>query len=1327
MKRKLLLTLLIILVCATAALCSACNDDDGFSSFALKKDTVYVKIGGKLTLENCFETVGKGKIFYSIDNPDAMSVDDGVLLGKAEGEGYVFATSGRFEAKLKVIVYDPYKVAIRASDATYDYDGEIKNITLSGTLPEGATVRYYCGDDEFFGSSLPGKYVIRVTVDLPDGYRLVEFSDTAILTINRKELALDVTLDGATYDYDGKEKTLRLNGDLPDGVTVQYSIFCNGEEKASAVDAGKYIVKASFFVDETYYEPIRPISALLTINKRAYDIDLTHFDRQTYTYDAEEKFFPVSLSEGLRADYYVYDDAQKKFIKKEEYAEKYAKNKPFTDSGTLRMKVVFSALQGYEGNYDVPEQREYTLRINKADFYSDIAWRNGTSADYDSVYDGEAKTIGYGESFDFGLIGSTHGVKEEYPEGAEIKFCIGSDKRYDSLSATDAGTYLITAKFIMPDGSEKNYNALPELTYAYIVKKGAYLCGVIFDGRDENGIVYKDKSIEYDGKSHTFGLSLSDQSEEEKFFRDITVQYYIEDKPATPTVRNAGSYVISYKLSFREPENGNSDDEKYIAGLKKNYTLPADGDFCTTISAKKVDISEASFADKTLTYDGQEHGIEIVGLDEISVFGKSVEVSYGKNNYINAGVYEIEATLSVAGDYASNYVFVKNGKSVASLTATLTIDKATYFSAPEPTPSVDGGVYSHEKTLSDYILPDGYRWQDETIVPTCSIKEYRAYYNADRNNYYDLPLYVSLDITPQIIDISLLTISSRFLPYTGKAVMPYVEGSSVAFAIGDLITDDGSEETPEAIGKHTYTNIKIQLADENNYRLVGEKDFGDIDIYVYDPGLYLYDGMRLVSYCGMESNVVVPEGTEYIRDGAFAGKSYIRSVSLPSSLVELSAGALKNTEGLDSVSLPFVGKSAASYGKLTDVFGGTLPDSLVSVTITAMTIIPNGAFKNCSGLKIIEFTDEVTEIGAEAFYDCSSLVSATFAHAATVGRYAFYGCKSMQKLVLAYAPDDETPAEYLFGANSGNNAYNSYSLELLDLSNGTFLTVPSYAFAGLSSLTELRLPETVTSYGYGSFNKVQAKILFGASFTEVTTGMFFGYAGASVDLPEAVTRIGKDAFKNAVYLTEITLPSGTNDIDEGAFYGVKATIVFDGDEYTTIKNKAFYGYAGRTLDIPSSVVTIESYAFMNSKLRQITIPSTVLNFGNNVFDGSELQQCEFCLKTLPSATFNNCSSLNSVTLSGVEIVGNNAFYGCSSLPSISIPGTVTRIGNKAFYGCDSLRTIVFSGESVPAFGENVFSSNVKISAYVSATLQTAFSDAITVYYPNVTIFAKEEA
>ncbi len=101
------------------------------------------------------------------------------------------------------------------------------------------------------------------------------------------------------------------------------------------------------------------------------------------------------------------------------------------------------------------------------------------------------------------------------------------------------------------------------------------------------------------------------------------------------------------------------------------------------------------------------------------------------------------------------------------------------------------------------------------------------------------------------------------------------------------------------------------------------------------------------------------------------------------------------------------------------------------------------------------------------------------------------------------------------------------------------------------------------------------------------------------------------------------------------------------------------------------------------------------------------------------ANFNFTSDTNSCTITGIkdktvtEIVvpdyvtsiGDSAFYGCSSLASVTIGNSVTSIGNYAFNGCSSLTSVTI-GDSVTSIGSSAFSGctieNAKIPAFAAS-------------------------
>ena len=107
----------------------------------------------------------------------------------------------------------------------------------------------------------------------------------------------------------------------------------------------------------------------------------------------------------------------------------------------------------------------------------------------------------------------------------------------------------------------------------------------------------------------------------------------------------------------------------------------------------------------------------------------------------------------------------------------------------------------------------------------------------------------------------------------------------------------------------------------------------------------------------------------------------------------------------------------------------------------------------------------------------------------------------------------------------------------------------------------------------------------------------------------------------------------------------------------------------------------------NTKIKSVILPSSITSLGQQAFYGcTSLIEVSLELSSMmtiiSTKSFAECTALTSVKLpDAITTIATQAFYKCSQLENISIPQTVSSIGAQAFKLCSKLTSVKFETTS----------------------------------------------
>ena len=440
--------------------------------------------------------------------------------------------------------------------------------------------------------------------------------------------------------------------------------------------------------------------------------------------------------------------------------------------------------------------------------------------------------------------------------------------------------------------------------------------------------------------------------------------------------------------------------------------------------------------------------------------------------------------------------------------------------------------------------------------------------------------------------------------------------------------------------------------------------------------------------------------------------------------------------------------------------------SLTSITIpNSVTSIGERAFKSCESLPSVVIPNSVTSIGTSAFWYCSSLASVTIPTSVTsIGENAFADCPSLESITI---PNSVTSIGLQAFFNSGlrsisipnsvesigMNAFREcYYLTSVTIGSGV-TSIGNAVFSSCHSLTSMVVEAGNPIYDSREncnaiIEKATNTLIAGCSDTSIPSSVksigdwaFYGcYYLTSITIPNSVTSIGADAFNGCTSLSSITIPNSVTSIGGEAFARC--------NNIKTIHIKAttppsigldIFSTKVRTANIPCG--TKEAYEDSDWVLHiiffeedcsepidptwQITYTSTDGStvtpnktdvFGANIVsneykDGQGVITFDGPVTSIGEEAFWSCESLTSITIpKSVTSIGAYAFVTCCSLTSITIPNSVTSIGEAAFDDCSSLTSVTIP-ESVTSIGYHAFWSCESLTSITIPNSVTSIGEA----------------
>lgn len=251
--------------------------------------------------------------------------------------------------------------------------------------------------------------------------------------------------------------------------------------------------------------------------------------------------------------------------------------------------------------------------------------------------------------------------------------------------------------------------------------------------------------------------------------------------------------------------------------------------------------------------------------------------------------------------------------------------------------------------------------------------------------------------------------------------------------------------------------------------------------------------------------------------------------------------------------------------------------------------------------------------------------------------------------------------------------------------------IDRYALYYATNIESITVPSSITSWGTDSF------AFSGVKRLELKDGLrtmglrmcYQCYSLEEINIPEGIEEVPERAFTSCRAVKKVTLPSTLIRIHDYAFYDILGEFYVpvgtwlgvDTTSQAIERNRVVKFYATDT----DEVIFNDDYQFIKDyalqyfvNIKKVVISDNIISIGNNSFD--------------------YCTGLNTINLSGIKTVGNRAFRKCESLTDVDT-SSIEEYGVAAFAYCNNLSSPIQMNPKVTVIPNSLFSSCPKIPYY----------------------------